>query len=286
MKPIAPPVLALASFPAPPARTPYYCERLETHVVRFPHVNVPHAHDFYLLLYITEGAGTHTVDLVTYELRPGSLFFLAPGQVHHWQLDADTRGLLVFFDTDFYLFRYPGSQLYEYPFFGHAHPPVLYLPADEREILPLFKRLFSEYTVPQPNQAEVFRSYLHLCLELGARHYPALPAAETNLAQQQIRQFGTLLNQHYRTKRSVSDYAELLHLTANHLNALCRRVLNKTASALIHERVITEAQRLLSHSALGVAQVAYELGFEDASYFVRYFRKYAGTTPEVFRQQR
>jgi len=286
MKPSAPPVLALASFPQPPARTPYYCERLETHVVRFPHVNVPHAHDFYLLLYITEGTGTHTIDLVTYELRPGSVFFLTPGQVHHWQLNTDTRGFLVFFDTDFYLFRYPGSRLYEYPFFEHAHPPVLYLAADEAEIQSLFARLYAEYLVPQANQAEVFRSYLYLGLELAARHYPVLPAAETNLAQQQIRQFGALLNEHYRTKRSVSDYAELLHLSANHLNALCRRVLNKTASALIHERVITEAQRLLSHSALGVAQVAYELGFEDASYFVRYFRKYAGTTPEAFRQQR
>jgi AraC-like DNA-binding protein len=50
--------------------------------------------------------------------------------------------------------------------------------------------------------------------------------------------------------------------------------------------VIVEAQRLLSHSALGVAQVAYELGFEDASYFGRYFHKYVGTTPEAYRQRR
>ena len=81
-----------------------------------------------------------------------------------------------------------------------------------------------------------------------------------------MRQFGLLLNQHSRTKRSVSDYAPLLHVTANHLNALCRRVLSKTASVLIHERVVMEVQRLLSHSALGVAQVGYELDFEDASY--------------------
>ena len=49
-----------------------------------------------------------------------------------------------------------------------------------------------------------------------------------------MRQFGVLLNQHSRTKRSVSDYAPLLHVTSNHLNALCRRILSKTASALIH----------------------------------------------------
>ena len=286
MKPAAPPVLALASFPPSPARTPYYCERLETHIARFPHVNVPHAHDFYLLLYISAGTGTHTVDLVTYELRPGSLFFLGPGQVHHWQLSTETRGFVVFFDTDFYLFRYPGNGLYAYPFFDSTHPPVLYLPPTETEIRHLFKHLLNEYTAPHTNQAEVFRTYLHLCLELATRHYQAQPAAETGLAQQQMRQFGALLNQHFRTRRSVRDYAALLHVSANHLNALCRRVLNKTASALIHERVVVEAQRLLSHSALSVAQVAYELGFEDASYFVRYFRKYTDTTPEAFRQQR
>jgi AraC-like DNA-binding protein len=286
MKATGLPILALASFPPSPARTPYYCERLETHVARFPHVNEPHTHDFYLLLYITAGTGTHTVDLVTYELQPGSLFFLAPGQVHHWQLAADARGVVVFFDTDFYLFRYPGDGLYSYPFFDSSHPPVLYLPPAEIDIHPLVERLLAEYQAPHANQAEVFRSYLHLCLELAARHYPAQPAAEAGLALQQIRRFGALLNQHFRTKRSVSEYAELLHLSANHLNALCRRALNKTASTLIHERVIVEAQRLLSHSAMGVAQVAYELGFEDASYFVRYFHKYVGTTPEAYRQQR
>ncbi|MDQ2794586.1 MAG: AraC family transcriptional regulator [Bacteroidota bacterium] len=286
MKPTVPPVLALASFPGPLARTPYYCDRLERHVVRFPHVNAPHGHDFYLLLYITAGTGTHTVDLVTYELRPGSVFFLAPGQVHHWHLASDTRGFVVFFSADFYLLRYPGSGLYAFPFFDSAHPPVLYLPPAETEIRPLFERLLAEYETPQASQAEVFRTYLHLSLELAARHYAAPGTAETGLAQQQIRQFGALLNEHYRSRRGVREYAELLHVSANHLNALCRRVLNKTASDLIHERTTTEAQRLLSHSALGVAQVAYELGFADASYFGRYFRKYTGRTPEAFRQQR
>ena len=79
-----------------------------------------------------------------------------------------------------------------------------------------------------------------------------------------MRQFGVLLNQHSRTKRSVSDYAPLLQITQP---PQCpSQVLSKAASALIHNRVVVEAQRLLNHSALSVAQVDYELGFEDASY--------------------
>ena len=128
-------------------------------------------------------------------------------------------------------------------------------------------------------------AYLGLILELATRHYPAAPATtEAGLAQSQIRQFGALLNQHYRRQRSVRDYAQQLHLTANYLNALCRRVLGQTASDLIHARVVLEAQRLLTHSALSVAQVADELGFDDPSYFGRYFRKYVGLSPEAFRQ--
>ena len=237
------------------------------------------------MLYLTKGNGTHTVDLMTYELRPCNLFFLPPGQVHQWHLAAGTCGFVVFFSADFYLFRYPGSGLYDFPFFDSTHPPVLYRPPAETEIRPLIEQLFAEFSVPQPNQTEIFRAYLHLCLELAARHYAAPAPAEVGPAQQQIRQFGALLNQYYHSRHSVGDYAALLHVSANHLNAQCRRVLNKTASALIHERIITEAQRRVPFGA-GVAQVAYKPDFEDASYFGRYFRKYTGRTPEAFRQRR
>jgi len=281
------PVLAITSFPQQSAqRKPYYVEQLSAHAAKFPGLRLPHSHDFYLLLYVTQGHGTHTIDLITYDLQPGSLFFMTPGQVHSLQLHADAQGFIVFFDPSFYLFRYPGSRLYDYPFFDTTQPPVLYLPRPENEFELLFEWMFNENASHHENQADVFRSYLYLCLELATRHYQLTTRHEALYGQQQIRAFGQLLNQHFRTMRTVGAYAELLHLSANHLNAVCRRVLNKTASALIHERVIMEAQRLLSHSTKSVAQIADDLGFDDASYFSRYFRKYTGLTPEVFRHQR
>ncbi|MBT9394309.1 AraC family transcriptional regulator [Hymenobacter sp. NST-14] len=282
------PVLTLESFPQGPARRAWYLERLSRHVANFPGISRPHAHDFYLLLYVTAGQGSHTIDLVTYELGPGSVFFMTPGQVHHWQLSADAQGYVVLFEADFYLFRYPGSRLFNYPFFDHRHAPVLQLGATEAALRPLLERMWAEQTRPAPQQDEVVRSYLHICLELAARHYPATAPApspgEPRHAQQQLREFGNLLNQHFRRQRAVQHYADLLHLSPNHLNALCRRHLGKTASALVQERVLLEARRLLRHSAATVAQVADALGFEDASYFGRYFRKHTGQSPEAFRQ--
>jgi AraC family transcriptional activator of pobA len=206
---------------------------------------------------------------------------MTPGQVHHWELSTDAQGYVVFFEADFYLFRYPGPRLYDYPFFTSTYPPLLQLGLSDEAIRPLIERMWSEDTMPAPQQDEVVRSYLHICLELAARHYNAQVATpdEPRHAQQILREFGQLLNQHFRTQRSVQHYADLLHISPNHLNALCRRQLGKTASTLIQERVLVEAQRLLRHTDATVGQVADTLGFEDASYFGRYFRKHTGQTP-------
>jgi AraC-like DNA-binding protein len=281
------PVLALDSFPQRPARRAYYLERLDRHVANFPGVSTPHSHSFYLLLYVTAGHGTHTIDLVTYALQPGSVFFMTPGQVHHWQLSPDAQGYIIFFSPDFYLFRYPGHRLFEYPFFNPLHPPVLYLTSEENELRRVVELMWEEATTPAPQQEEVMRSCLHIFLELAARHYPETGTAapeEHPHGLQLLREFGLLINQHLRESRTVQHYADQLHISPNHLNALCRRHLGKTASRLIQERVVLEARRLLTHSTQTVAQIADALGFEDASYFGRYFRKHTNTTPEQYRK--
>lgn len=280
------PVLALDTFPANAPRRPWYAARLAWHVAQYPVVSTPHAHSFYLLLYVTHGGGTHTVDLITYELRPGSVFFLSPGQVHHWTLSADADGFIVFFAADFLLAHYPGGRLYEYPFFTPAQPPVAYLPPDEAELRPLFERVLTEAGAETAalNQGAVIAAWLYLILELAARRFPLPRPTAAALGVQQLRDFSRLLNQHYRTKKQVQDYADLLHLTPNHLNAVCRRVVGSTARALIHERVLTEARRLLTHSAQSVAQIAASLGYPDAAYFTRFFRQHVGLAPEQFRR--
>ncbi len=278
------PVYSIGAFPGGHSPDGFHLQRLEDHLVRFPAAEEPHGHDFYLLVFVRSGAGTHTVDFVTYAVAPGQLYCLVPGQIHNWAFAPGSTGYVVFFTAEFYLYQYPGRRLYQYPFFGHFRAPLLQLStADEPPFGLLLEQMVNEAASEYPNRADVFRAYLYALLEVAARRYDAGQPAESHAGQRQLREFEQLINQHYRTLRTVSAYADRLHLTPNHLNALCRQYLHQTASDLIHRRLVVEAQRRLTHSTRSVQQIADDLGFDDPSYFSRYFRKYTGQTPEQFR---
>ncbi len=117
-----------------------------------------------------------------------------------------------------------------------------------------------------------------------AKSRRAAPPRPPDARYRQVQAFAQLVDQDFRSQKTVRDYAERLRVTPNHLNALCRRLLNQTASGLLHARVVAEAQLLLRQSDASVAAVAQALGFADTSYFGRYFKKYVRQTPTAFRE--
>ena len=100
-----------------------------------------------------------------------------------------------------------------------------------------------------------------------------------------LQNFRKLIEQHYKEKKLTKDYAAILYVTPNHLNALCKDVTGRSAGELIRDRVLLEAKRPLVNAKLTISQIASELNFIDNSYFSKFFRKYEGITPEAFRKQ-
>lgn len=96
--------------------------------------------------------------------------------------------------------------------------------------------------------------------------------------------FINLIDENYKKGCSVVEYAHLLHISSRSLSDLTQQQLKKTPSQMIRERIILEAQRLLLYSNLNINQVGYRLGFDDASYFVKYFKKYTGVSPSAFKK--
>lgn len=267
----------------------FYIADIQLHGQKHDFIQVPHKHDFYLLLYISQGQGTHTIDFTPYPLQPGSVFFLTPGQVHTWDLPPDAQGTLLFFSQEFYHKSTMAEQLRQLPFFrAWQNPPVLY--ASVQDLQPaeaLLQQLQQEYATPALYQPDALRAYLDLLLIQLARLYPATASLhEGNNWPFQLYQLETLVEQHYREHQPVGFYAQELHLSAKYLNELCKQNLGKTITDLLKGRLILEAKRLLTHSPhLTIAQVADFLGFDDNSYFSRFFKKEAGLTPDQFRHR-
>jgi len=99
-----------------------------------------------------------------------------------------------------------------------------------------------------------------------------------------IRKFYSLLDVHFESMQSTADYARLLSLTPNYLNALTRSKLGCTPSFLIQQRILAEAKRLLIYQDLNMKEVAFRLGFVDVSHFSRFFKRMCGETFSEFRK--
>ncbi len=112
-----------------------------------------------------------------------------------------------------------------------------------------------------------------------------LPSEATSQKQIILRNFQSLINTKFKSRLSVVQYAHELNITPTHLNRISRAILNISASALIHERSILEAKRLLIYTSATIAEVAYQLGFNDPAHFSKFFHNKSTQKPSDFRKK-
>ena len=253
--------------------------------------NQVHRHNYYMILLATAGSGIQLIDFQEFTVEPGMVFLMYPGQVHAWRESRQLQGFLIFFTPEFFTLRYNNNNLLEFPFFNsNPRDPWAALkdtPAYGR-LLKIVDLMYQEYRNQHEDSLKALRSYLNIVLVECKRQYdiqhPAEPFQDKN-AGAIIRKFKQLIDAQFREKHLVRDYAELLLITPNYLNSICQRNLGQSAGQIIRERIILEAKRLLLHDRRTVTEIGLELQFEDNSYFCRFFKKYAGTSPEKFRRQ-
>lgn len=265
----------------------YFSSYLHKH---YNHLHFPHRHSFYHIVFFTKGGGEHSIDFLTYPVTPMQLYCMTPGQVHSWHFSGTTDGYIInFSDRFFKSFLLNPNYLERFSFFsGVSKDGVIKVAAAAKEnVIKLFERIIkiaNEHpSVKDMDKIKVLMLQLFMLLEESA---PALKGGA--IPQQKmllLKNFRRLIEEHYNNIRLPKQYAELLYVTPNHLNALCQDLVGKTAGELIRERVLLEAKRLLTNANITAAEVAYELNFQDNSYFTRFFKKYTGQTPEAFRKQ-
>ncbi len=246
----------------------------------------PHYHDFYQTTLLL-GSGKLMHDFRETEFSGAMLFFLSPGQVHTIVPGSEVRGTIVSFTREF-IDPAGGGFLTDLPFFFAAEgmPWLRLPPGDEGWAAEIFRQMQEEYDGSQQGSDEVFRSLLRMLFVKAARwHAVESPARRSSRPALLVRRFQQAADQHHREWRTLEPYAKALGVTVNHLNDVMRQETGQAAGEHLRQRRLLDAKRHLLHSALSVSEIGYELGFEDPSYFSRFFRRYENVTPAEFRKE-
>jgi len=249
----------------------------------------PHRHSFYHLVLFTDGGCSHTIDFESFEVKPGQIYFMIPGQVHSWDFEGFTDGYIINFSSSFIQSFLLRSGYFDNFFFLNGNPKdeVIDLPADQLSvIISLFEKILAEVEKPAALGSDMVKLLmLQIFILISRCGGKADNFGKQGYNQTLIRNFQKLIEQHYIDVKLPKDYAELLYITPNHLNAVCKDVLGLSAGEVIRNRTLLEAKRLLTNPKLNISEIAFNLNFSDNSYFTKFFKKIEGITPEEFRKK-
>ncbi|WP_293266233.1 helix-turn-helix transcriptional regulator [Neptunomonas sp.] len=247
----------------------------------------PHRLNFYNLIFVEQGAGKHLIDFIEYSFEPGSFILVHPDQVHAYDLDAETKGEVLLFTGSFVELVLNNMRM---PGFSPNHLGVNYQPvikpykAGLASCVLLMEELSKE--LANPSRDVLILMHLFSCLLLMLRREQ--PEADNNTLStgqmDRLNRFLSLLHSNFTTMRDASLYADKLHTTYKTLNQVCKKGTGQTAKQLIDAYTLLEAKRRLVIDNCTTQQLAWDLGFNDASNFVKYFKKHAHYTPSDFRK--
>jgi AraC family transcriptional regulator, transcriptional activator of pobA len=257
----------------------------------YPHnTDRPHRHKYYEICVFVNGAGRHEIDFSTHPIHSCSVHFLSPGQVHLISREKDYHGYLMVFSKEFYaLDTFHEDLLYQLPFFNNPTLlPILNLnPKDFEQLRRLIESMQMEFRSAFEGSREILRSYLQIFLVKCRQFYIHYFADKKKMHDPHyslVQQFNALVEQQFKNSHLVQDYADMLSLSPAMLNKYVKNITGFTAGEIIMDRLILQAKRYLIYSDLSNKEIAYQLNYEDPSYFSRIFKKKTGMSPSAFRR--
>jgi AraC-like DNA-binding protein len=245
--------------------------------------------NFYHLIFITKGLGRHWIDFEPYETSKGSLIFICQGQVHSFEPNPELGGIMLLFTEAFLQENMIHSDLLAYYrlYNYHLHSPVLQPEDVAGDIFQtLFQQIHEEFKAPDDfARPEILRSFLKLVLLKAERIKSTLVSGAENTDWFiKFSEFRAFLEKRFTQTRNARDYAEELGVSYKHLNRICKAITGCTAKRFIDNYVVLEIKRRLATSGISIKELTYELGFDEPTNLVKYFKKNALISPSHFRR--
>ncbi|WDF45896.1 helix-turn-helix transcriptional regulator [Chryseobacterium sp. KACC 21268] len=246
-------------------------------------IDLPHKHDFFIINLFEKGNGIHTIDFESFQIQDHQIHLVFPDQVHQWHIERGTVGYQLMISRSW--FENLLSSLRFSALFYQNQPVVDLSNPFFQSILYEFHCIKREMEASNvfwemvQKRCEVIGLMISKAVEQSFKDYEAVHSNPV------ISRFLNLIDLNFKEERSVSFYADKLHISANYLNIISKKSLNTSASSLIQNRILLEAKRLLKVSEMSVKDIVYNLGFYDHASFSKFFRSNTGMTPTQFKEK-
>ncbi len=247
-----------------------------------------HLVEFYLLILIQEGEGSHTIDFTNYSCEKGTLLTIRKDQIHKFVKSDKPKGVILLFTDDFlasYLEKLEALKTLQLFNELLGTPKIQLTAAELAEVSHLIERIKKEYfEINDDYSLGIIRSELHVLI---AKLYRIKSMYDQIISHGRYLNgfidFQTLVEANITQHAKVSDYAKMMGLSTKTLNTITRNIVNKAAKEFIDEIYTKQIKRLLINTEHSIKEIAYLSGFEESTNFYKYFKRQTQLTPEQFR---
>ena len=250
----------------------------------------PHIHSFYQIIWFKNGLGKHYVDFHDYPVTANTLFFISPGQIHWFEQNKNFEGFIIHFSENFLSDEGQSDNVFlKYNIFNafDANPSFHVCETCALILSALLRNLQDELNHQQDFAHVEYLNYLVklflIQVQRMGKREDSLHLQPTNHVHRTFVKFRQMIENHYRLMHTTKEYANYMNITTKTLYNNVMEVAHVTPLQMIDDRIILEAKRKLCHTSMKVKEISYYLGFDDPSYFVKFFKKKVGCIPLEFR---
>lgn len=246
---------------------------------------LPHRKNHYLIVLMRKGGTRQWIDMTPFTLKSNTVYFYVPNRIIVKEGIEELWATGIAFTKEFLSLQENVSltklPIIESPQGGHE---LILTDGDLVFVEDLLAKIDMEYKNPNDWQQRMLAAYLTLLLTYLSRLYvEQFKAQESSPEKNLLKNYQAKINESFRELKEVGDYASQLNISAGHLSEIVKMQSGKPAIKHIHERLVLEARRLLFHTNNSLKEIAFDLGFSDASYFNRFFKRETALTPAEYR---
>ncbi len=234
-----------------------------------------HLHGFYEIIWFQKGSGTHYVDFNQYAIAPGTIIFISPGQIHSFDTKHDQEG---------YVLKICAELFDDFVSLSCVTVQDKDSAALEMLVAAMQEELKKEDSL---GHREALHALVKLFVIMVRRSYAEINPSAPNphkVSYKAFLNFRKLIEENYCRLHTVKDYASLLNVSSKTLTLYVNECSKYSPLELINNRIILEAKRLLRYSVLSIKEIAFRLGFEDPSYFAKFFKRLVKQSPADYRE--